>query len=67
MQHMTSDKWHVTRDMLQVTRDMWHVGGGEHSLKISAIALMVCDLWYLKICRKIQDDSMNDWTNEWCL
>ena len=39
--HMTCDTWHVhvTCDMWHVTRDMWHVtrlGGGEHSLKISA-------------------------------
>ena len=31
--HMNCD---MRRDMRRVTRDMWHIGGGEHCLKISA-------------------------------
>ena len=37
--NVTHDMWHITRDTWYVTCDMLHVtrlGGGEHSLKISA-------------------------------
>ena len=41
---------------------MWHVVGGEHSLKVSA--LTVCyDI--LKIWKKRMTDLINEWRNEW--
>ena len=50
-----SDRW-------QVTHDTWHVLGGEHFLKISALYLLLFVIYdIMKIFRK----RMTDWINEW--
>ena len=43
-------KWHLTPDT-------GHVVVGEHSLKVSSLALMVIDLWHF-------EEWMNKWMNK---
>ena len=62
--HVTRDMWHMTHDNWHVTHDTWHVWVGEHSLKISAPALNVCDLWYYEDMEE-KDDSLNELNNQW--
>ena len=63
MWHMTCDTWHVTSDMWHVTCDTWNVtclGGGEHSLKMSAPWLLLFVIYdNMKIWRK----RITDWIN----
>ena len=40
---MTVDTWQVTPE-----NDTWHMVWSENSLKISALALTVCNIWYFE-------------------
>ena len=59
--------WHLTCDTWNVTHDAWYVthGGGEYSLKISALQLLRFGIDSdLKILNERMTESMNEWIND---